>query len=416
MNLIKVCEDAKIASRDLSRLKSIEKDTILKACSKVLLDEKDIIINANKIDIKNAKENNIKDSLIDRLLLDEKRIESMSNGILQIANLDDPLDEYIDMKVLPNGLKVGKKRVAMGVIGIIYEARPNVTSDAFAMCFKASSSVILKGGKESLNSNKVIVDLFRKTIKNLGYNENMVILIEDTNRETTTKLMKMNKYIDLLIPRGGAGLIRAVVENSTIPVIETGVGNCHIFIDEYADKEKAIDIIINAKVQRPSVCNAMETLLIHKNIINHILPELVERLLDNNVEIRADKFILDMFDNKNILLATEEDWKQEFLDYILAIKCVENIDGAISHIQRYSTGHSEAIITENYSNYNKFVDEIDSAVVYVNASTRFTDGEQFGLGAEIGISTQKLHARGPMGIKEITSYKYIVLGNGNIRK
>ncbi len=304
----------------------------------------------------------------------------------------------------------------MGVIGIIYEARPNVTSDAFAMCFKASSSVILKGGKEALNSNKVIVGLFRKTIKNLGYNENMVILIEDTNRETTTKLMKMNEYIDLLIPRGGAGLIRAVVENSTIPVIETGVGNCHIFIDEYADKEKAIDIIINAKVQRPSVCNAMETLLIHKNIINHILPELVERLLDNNVEIRADKFILDMFDNKNILLATEEDWKQEFLDYILAIKCVENIDGAISHIQKYSTGHSEAIITENYSNYNKFVDEIDSAVVYVNASTRFTDGEQFGLGAEIGISTQKLHARGPMGIKEITSYKYIVLGDGNIRK
>ncbi|WP_317367720.1 glutamate-5-semialdehyde dehydrogenase [uncultured Tyzzerella sp.] len=416
MNLIKLCEDSKAASKDLCKLKSSEKNNILKACSNALLNGKETIIAANKIDIKNAKENNMKDSLIDRLLLDEKRIEDMANGILQIVSLDDPLDEYIDMKVLPNGLKVGKKRVAMGVIGIIYEARPNVTSDAFSMCFKASSSVILKGGKEALNSNKAIVDLFRTTIKKLGYNENMIILIEDTNRETTTKLMKMNQYIDLLIPRGGAGLIKAVVENSTIPVIETGVGNCHIFVDEYANKQKAIDIILNAKVQRPSVCNAMETLLIHKNIIDDILPELVEKLQNNNVEIRADKIILDSIGNKDILLATEDDWKQEFLDYILAIKCVENIDDAIMHIQKYSSGHSEAIITENYSNYNKFVDEIDSSVVYVNASTRFTDGEQFGLGAEIGISTQKLHARGPMGIKEITSYKYIVLGDGQIRE
>ena len=416
MNLIKLCEDSKAASKDLCKLKSSEKNNILKACSNALLNGKETIIAANKIDIKNAKENNMKDSLIDRLLLDEKRIEAMANGILQIVSLDDPLDEYIDMKVLPNGLKVGKKRVAMGVIGIIYEARPNVTSDAFSMCFKASSSVILKGGKEALNSNKAIVDLFRTTIKKLGYNENMIILIEDTNRETTTKLMKMNQYIDLLIPRGGAGLIKAVVENSTIPVIETGVGNCHIFVDEYANKQKAIDIILNAKVQRPSVCNAMETLLIHKNIIDDILPELVEKLQNNNVEIRADKIILDSIGNKDILLATEDDWKQEFLDYILAIKCVENIDDAIMHIQEYSSGHSEAIITENYSNYNKFVDEIDSSVVYVNASTRFTDGEQFGLGAEIGISTQKLHARGPMGIKEITSYKYIVLGDGQIRE
>ena len=415
MNLTKICESAKIASKDLAKLKSIKKNNILKACSNAILNEKDVIINANKIDIQNAKNNNIKESLIDRLLLDEKRIKAMANGILQIANLDDPLDEYIDMKVLPNGLKVAKKRVAMGVIGIIYEARPNVTSDAFAMCFKASSSVILKGGKEALNSNKAIVDLFRKTIKDLGYNENMLTLIEDTNRETTAKLMKMNQYIDLLIPIGGAGLINAVIENSTIPVIETGVGNCHIFIDEYANIEKAIDIVLNAKVQRPSVCNAMETLLIHKNIIKNILPELTEKLIENNVEIRADEIILNLLDNKNLKLATEDDWKEEFLDYILAIKCVDSIDEAIMHIQKYSTGHSEAIITENYSNYNKFVDEIDSAVVYVNASTRFTDGEQFGLGAEIGISTQKLHARGPMGIKEITSYKYIVLGDGQTR-
>ncbi len=416
MNIIEICENSKKSSKDLAKLKSFEKNNILKACSQVLLQQKSLIINANKLDIENAKKNNMKDSLIDRLLLDENRIKSMANGILQIADLDDPLDEYIDTKILPNGLKVAKKRVAIGLIGIIYEARPNVTSDAFAMCFKASSSVILKGGKEALNSNKAIVDLFRKTIKDLGYNENMVTLIEDTNRETTKKLMKMNKYIDLLIPRGGSGLIKAVIENSTIPVIETGVGNCHIFVDEFANIDKAINIILNAKIQRPSVCNSMETLLIHKNIVNLILPELIEKLLNNNVEIRGDETVLSIVNNKNITLATEQDWAEEFLDYILAIKCVENIQEAIEHIQKYSTGHSEAIITENYSNYNKFVDEIDSAVVYVNASTRFTDGEQFGFGAEIGISTQKLHARGPMGIKEITSYKYIILGDGQIRE
>ena len=415
MNFIEICKNSKVASKDLVKLKSSEKNNILIACSNTLLNEKDTIINANKLDIQKARENNIKESLIDRLLLDDKRIKAMANGILQVANLNDPLDEYIDMKVLPNGLKVGKKRVPMGVIGIIYEARPNVTSDAFAMCFKASSSVILKGGKEALNSNKAIVDLFRKTIKNLGYNENIVTLIEDTNRETTTNFMKMNNYVDLLIPRGSASLINAVIENSTIPVIETGVGNCHIFIDEFANIEKAIDIVLNAKVQRPSVCNALETLLIHKNIASNIFPQLVEKLL-NNVEIRGDKTVLSICQNKKVILATEDDWKEEFLDYILAIKCVDSIDEAINHIQTYSTGHSESIITENYSNYNKFVDEIDSAVVYVNASTRFTDGEQFGLGAEIGISTQKLHARGPMGIKEITSYKYIVLGDGQIRE
>ena len=413
MELIEICKNSKKASKDLAKLNSCEKNEILKACANTLLDNTQEIIKANTIDIENAKKNNIKESLIDRLLLDEKRIQAMANGIFQIANLEDPLDEYIEMKVLPNGLKVGKKRVAMGVIGIIYEARPNVTSDAFAMCFKASSSVILKGGKEAINSNKAIVDLFRKTIKNLGYNENIVMLIEDTNRETTTKFMKMNNYVDLLIPRGGAGLIKAVIENSTIPVIETGVGNCHIFIDEFANKDKAIDIVLNAKVQRPSVCNAMETLLVHTNIAKEILPKISEKLIENNVEIRGDSTVCKIC--KNAKMATEDDWKEEFLDYILAIKCVDSIEDAISHIQTYSTGHSEAIITENYTNYNKFVDEIDSAVVYVNASTRFTDGEQFGLGAEIGISTQKLHARGPMGIKEITSYKYIVLGNGQIR-
>ena len=416
MNLEEIGKRSKKACKDLANLRSEQKNNILKACSKALLDEKNNILLQNQLDIKNAKENNIKESLIDRLLLTEKRIEDMSAGILKIANLDDPLNEYIEMKTLDNGLKVCKKRVPMGVIGIIYEARPNVTSDAFSMCFKASSSIILKGGKEAINSNKAIVNLFRKTIKNLGYNEDMLILIEDISRETTKELMKMNKYIDLLIPRGGKGLIQAVVENSTIPVIETGVGNCHIFIDEYADENKAIDIILNAKVQRPSVCNAVETVIIHNNIIKSILPKLVEKLHLNNVVVKGDENVLNILNDKSILLADETDWCEEFLDYTLAIKSVNNIEESIKHIEKYSTGHSEAIITENYSNANKFVDKIDSAVVYVNSSTRFTDGEQFGFGAEIGISTQKLHARGPMGIKEITSYKYIVLGNGQTRK
>ncbi len=416
MELVKVCQKSKKASKDLAKLTSDEKNKILLACANALLKEKDTILRSNKIDIQNAKENNIKDSLIDRLLLDEKRIESMANSIFQIVNIDDPLDEYIDLKVLKNGLKVVKKRVPIGVIGIIYEARPNVTSDAFAMCFKASSSVILKGGKEALNSNKAIVEIFKKSIKSLGYNEDIVMLIESTDRETTKQFMKMNKYVDLLIPRGGANLIKTVIENSTIPVIETGVGNCHIFIDEYANEDKAIDIIINAKTQRPSVCNSLETLIIHNNIIKSILPKIIDKLISYNVDIRGDETVLKVANNKNVSLAKETDWTEEFLDYILAIKSVNTIDEAINHIQNYSTGHSEAIITENYSNADKFIDSIDSAVVYVNASTRFTDGEQFGLGAEIGISTQKLHARGPMGIKEITSYKYIVLGQGQIRK
>ncbi|WP_250277475.1 glutamate-5-semialdehyde dehydrogenase [[Clostridium] colinum] len=416
MELTKICERAKKASKDLAKLKSIEKNNILIACSNALLKEKENIIKANQIDLENAKKNNIKQSLLDRIMLNEQRIDNMAQGILQVANLNDPLDEYMDMKVLPNGLKIGKKRVAMGVICIIYEARPNVTSDAFAMCFKASSAVILKGGKEAINSNKAIVDIFKKAIKELGYNENMITLIESTDRETTTKLMKMNDYIDLLIPRGGANLIKAVIENSTIPVIETGVGNCHIFIDEYADENKAIDIVLNAKVQRPSVCNSLETLMIHKNIINSVLPKIIEKLKEYNVKIKGDEVVKNIARDEEIELATEEDWKEEFLDYILAIKCVNNITEAIKHIEKYSTGHSEAIITENYCNANKFVEEVDSAVTYVNASTRFTDGEQFGFGAEIGISTQKLHARGPMGIKEITSYKYIVFGDGQIRK
>ncbi|MDE6357783.1 MAG: glutamate-5-semialdehyde dehydrogenase, partial [Eubacteriales bacterium] len=374
------------------------------------------IIKANKEDIKISKENNIKEILIDRLILNDNRINDLCNAIKQIKELKDPIGEYISTETLSNGLKVCKKRVPIGVIGMIYEARPNVTVDGFSICIKSSNVVILKGGKEAINTNKVIVKYLRQSIKELGYDENFIQLIEDTNRETTMNMMKMNNYIDVLIPRGGAGLIKTVLENSTIPVIETGVGNCHIFIDETADFNKALKIVLNAKAQRPSVCNALETLLVHKNIANEILPILADELLKNGIEIRADEKAKKIILKEEIKLACEKDWEEEFLDYILAIKIVDNIEEAILHITKYSTGHSEAIITENYTNANKFTEEIDSAVVYVNSSTRFTDGGEFEFGAEIGISTQKLHCRGPMGLKEITSYKYIVFGDGQIRE
>lgn len=416
MDLSIIGENAKKASRNLAKLNTKEKNNVLEKCVECLLENKEEILKANEKDVKIAKENKLKDVLLDRLILDENRIYNLCNGIKKVKALKDPIGEYISIKTLENGLKVLKKRVPIGVIGLIYEARPNVTADAFSICFKASSSVILKGGKEAINTNKAIVKCIQNAIMELGYDKNFIQLIEDTNRETTISMMKMKDYIDVLIPRGGKGLINSVIENSTIPVIETGVGNCHIFIDETADIKKLLKIVLNAKVQRPSVCNALETLLIHKNIANEILPMLVDNLLKNNVEIRADEKARNIINKENIKPASEEDWEEEFLDYILAIKIVENIEEAIAHIQKYSTGHSEAIITEDYSNANKFTEEIDSAVVYVNSSTRFTDGEEFEFGAEIGISTQKIHSRGPMGIKEITSYKYVVLGEGQIRE
>lgn len=415
MNLELICKNAKEASKNIIKLNTKQKNEILSKCAENILKNKDIILKENEKDIKLAKENGIKSSLVDRLILNEDRLIDLYNSINQIMSLKDPIGEYISTNTLSNGLKVAKKRVPIGVIGMIYEARPNVTADAFAICFKASSVVILKGGKEAINTNKAIVNCFKQAISSLGYDENFVQIIEDTKRETTINMMKMKEYIDLLIPRGGAGLIKAVLENSTIPVIETGVGNCHIFVDKSANLEKATDIILNAKVQRPSVCNAMETLLVHKDIANLILPNLAKKLFDFNVEIRADEIAKNIINDNKVKLACENDWKDEFLDYILAIKVVENLDDAINHINNYSTGHSESIITENYTNANTFVEEIDCAVVYVNASTRFTDGGEFEFGAEIGISTQKLHARGPMGLNEITSYKYIVLGNGQIR-
>ena len=416
MELNFIGKNAKNAFKSITKLNFKEKNLILEKCIENILKNKNEIIKANEKDILNAKKNNIRESLIDRLILNDERINSICNSMEQIKNLKDPIGKYLEARVLENGLKVYKKTVPIGVIGMIYEARPNVTADAFSICFKASSVCILKGGKEAINTNKAIVNIFRNSISSLGYNEDFVQLIENTDRQTTLDMMKLNKYIDLLIPRGGAGLIKSVLENSTIPVIETGVGNCHIFIDETADLKKATEIVLNAKVQRPSVCNALETLLIHKNIAKEVLPLIANNLLNNNVEIRADEIAKNIINNDKIKLAKEEDWETEFLDYILAIKIVENLEDAISHISKYSTGHSECIITENYSNANKFTQEIDSAVVYVNASTRFTDGGEFELGAEIGISTQKLHARGPMGLSEIVSYKYIVLGDGQIRK
>jgi len=412
--LEEIGQKAKKASKEIAKLSSDDKNKILEISAEALLKNANTILEENKKDVAGAKANNIKNTLIDRLTLNNERIKSMADGLIQLSMLKDPIGEVIEMNTLNNGLIVGQKRVPMGVIGIIYEARPNVTSDAFGLCIKAGNSVILRGGKEAINSNIAIVNIFKKAIEDIGINPNIVQLIEDTSHETANKMMKLNDYIDILIPRGGAGLIKTVVQNSTVPVIETGVGNCHIFVDESADIDKAVNITLNAKVQRPGVCNAVETLLIHKNVSEKFIPVVCKALSEKNVEIRGDETVKSIF--KNAIAATEKDWATEFLDYIIAVKVVENIDDAINHIEKYSTGHSEAIITENYTNAQRFLNEVDSAAVYVNASTRFTDGNEFGFGAEIGISTQKLHARGPMGLKALTTTKFIIYGNGQIRK
>ncbi len=412
--LTEIGESAKIAKRALAKLTTDEKNNILLKAAEALKNNYAEILKANEIDLKNGEKNGLKPSIMDRLALSKDRIYAMADGLEQIAKLPDPIGEILNMKTLPNGLIVGQKRVPMGVIGIIYEARPNVTSDAFGLCLKAGSAVILRGGKEAINSNIATINVFKNAIKELNVDENIVQLVEDTSRESANEMMKMNGYIDVLIPRGGAGLIQAVVQNSTVPVIETGVGNCHIFVDESADINKAVNIIVNAKAQRPGVCNAAETMLVHKNIANEFLPISIRALREKNVEIRGDKAVKAIVND--VVDATDEDWATEYLDYILAVKIVDNIDDAIDHITKYSTGHSECIVSENYTNTQRFLQEIDSAAVYVNASTRFTDGNEFGFGAEIGISTQKLHARGPMGLKELTTTKYLIYGNGQIRK
>lgn len=404
---------AKAAATKLNILGQEEKNIGLEAIAKALLVMEETILKANEIDVTNAKNNGIKESLIDRLSLNHDRIVSMSEGLLQITSLEDPIGEVISMKNRPNGLTIGQKRVPLGVVGIIYESRPNVTADAFGLCFKTGNAVILRGGSDAIHSNKAIVTVIQNALVDVGLPGDSVILIEDTSREVATELMKLNQYIDVLIPRGGAGLIQSVVENSTIPVIETGTGNCHIYVDEYADLNMAVDIIINAKTQRYGVCNACESLVVHRSVAKEFVPIIVEALTKKNVEIRGDRESIEL--SNLIIEAADEDWGKEYLDAIISLKIVDSIEEAISHINKFSTKHSEAIITKDYCNSMKFLNEIDAAAVYVNASTRFTDGFEFGFGAEIGISTQKLHARGPMGLLALTTTKYIIFGNGQIR-
>ncbi|MEE1243415.1 MAG: glutamate-5-semialdehyde dehydrogenase [Frisingicoccus sp.] len=404
---------AKKAERELLKLNTTKKNECLQAVADRLVASTTEILEANAEDVRIAREKGMKESLIDRLALTENRIGAMAEGLISLIALEDPIGEVLEAKIRPNGLEIGKKRVPLGVIGIIYESRPNVTADAFGLCFKTSNAVILKGGSDAIHSNKAIVNVIRKALDAMGVTPDAIQLVEDTSRETAKKMMQMNQYLDVLIPRGGAGLIRTVVENSTVPVIETGTGNCHIYVDASADIDMAVNIIDNAKTQRTGVCNACESLVIHKDIADQVLPAVCERLFNKNVEIRGDEKCCRI--NSRIIPATEEDWGQEYLDYILSAKIVNSLDEAIDHINRYNTKHSEAIITKDYANARRFLEEIDAAAVYVNASTRFTDGFEFGFGAEIGISTQKLHARGPMGLKELTTTKYIIYGNGQIR-
>ena len=412
---------AKQASRQMNRMGTKQKNQILALAAQALVDEQEEILKANAMDIEAARKKNMPEPMVDRLVLSESRIAGMAEGLTQLIALEDPIGEIISSTLRPNGLEICKKRVPIGVIGIIYESRPNVTADAFGLCFKTNNTVILKGGSDAIHSNIAIVAAIRKALVNENLPEQAIALIEDTSRETAAAFMKMNEYVDVLIPRGGAGLIKAVVNQATIPVIETGTGNCHIFVDETADFDMAMDIILNAKTQRIGVCNACESLVIHEKIADTFLPELMKRLAEKNVEVHGDEKVMQIagegcMKRELLVPATEEDWGREYLDYKLSAKTVSSIDEAIAHINQYNTGHSEAIITNNYSNAEKFLNEIDAACVYVNASTRFTDGFEFGFGAEIGISTQKLHARGPMGLIALTSTKYIIYGNGQIRK
>ena len=411
--LIQMGKNAREAEKSLRSLSTAKKNEALAAVAQRLLEKADVLLKANEEDVANGRKNNMKESLVDRLMLTKERIEGMAEGLRQLVDLEDPIGEVLGMKKRPNGLLIGQKRVPLGVIGIIYEARPNVTADAFGLCFKTSNAVILKGGSDAIYSNQAIVDCIRETLKEHGVTEDAVQLIGDTSRETAAEFMKLDEYVDVLIPRGGAGLIHAVVSQSTIPVIETGTGNCHIYVDETADLSMAADIVMNAKTQRIGVCNACESLLVHNSVKDQFLPVLAQRLKEKNVEMRADEEALALM--PGAVPATEKDWGTEYLDYILSIKVVYSVDEAIEHINRYNTGHSEAIITNSYENAQKFLDEVDAAAVYVNASTRFTDGFEFGYGAEIGISTQKLHARGPMGLLALTTTKYIIYGNGQVR-
>ncbi len=413
MNLQEIGQKSKAAASYLGQLGVSRKNEALYAAAQAILDGEPEILTANQDDVIRAAASGMSPAMLDRLELTPARVQAMAEGLIQVAALEDPIGEVISMKQRPNGLMIGQKRVPLGVIGIIYEARPNVTADAFGLCFKAGNAVILKGGSDALESNKAIVGCIRRGLSRCKIEEDSLQLITDTSREAVRQLMRLNQYVDVLIPRGGAGLIRTVVENSTVPVIETGTGNCHIYVDETADFNMALDIIDNAKTQRIGVCNACESLVVHKKIARQFLPLLKKRLVEKQVEIRADREACELL--PGFVLATEEDWGQEYLDYVVSLKLVDSLDEAIAHINQYNTGHSEAIITSDYHAAQKFLNEIDAAAVYVNASTRFTDGAEFGFGAEIGISTQKLHARGPMGLKALTATKYIIYGNGQVR-
>lgn len=418
-----LCQEAKNASPSLQNLKTKSKNDLLLELGKNILANSKQVIDANKLDVDIAKNNGMKPSMIDRLVLDEARLKGMASDLKKLASLDDPIGKTNKMWINDAGLKIGERLVPLGVIAIIYESRPNVTIDAASLCLKTGNAVILKGGSDAIHSNRELVRIIKESLTQCNLSPSLVQFVDSTNREATAHLMKLNEYIDVIIPRGGASLINFVKNNSSVPIIETGTGNCHIYVDKSANLEDAIDIIENAKVQKPGACNAVETVLIHKDEVTNIATSLIARLIKNKVSIAGDEFInrivasnIDKFKDIDFSLADEDDWKTEYLDFKIAIKVVDSINEAISHINKYSTKHSEAIITENYSNSEKFLNEINSSSVYINASTRFTDGNMFGFGAEIGISTQMLHARGPMGLDALTSIKYVIYGNGQIRK
>ena len=411
--LIEKGKSAKEAAYRMASVSTDLKNKALLAMAEAMCRETEYLLKENTVDIENGRKNGMKAGLIDRLTLTDERIHAMAEGLRQVAALPDPVGEMVEQTRRPNGLRIGKVRVPIGVIGIIYEARPNVTADAAALCIKAGNAVILRGGKEAAYSNRAIMQVMQKAAYAAGLPEGCMHLVEDTTRESATALMRLNQYVDVIIPRGGAGLIQAVVENATVPAIETGTGNCHVYVDASADLEMAKQIVINAKTQRPSVCNAEEKLLVHQSVAETFLPGMIQALTEKGVEIIGDETVCAVY--PKAIPATEEDWAEEYLDLKIGIKVVASIEDAIAHINRYNSRHSEAIVTESYTNAQRFLDEVDAAAVYVNASTRFTDGFEFGFGAEIGISTQKIHARGPMGLRELTTSKYVIYGDGQIR-
>ncbi|MBC1401484.1 glutamate-5-semialdehyde dehydrogenase [Listeria booriae] len=412
--LVEMGKRAKVAALALSQAKTKQKNEALLALAERLVANTAVILAANEKDLAAAADNGVKDAMLDRLRLTAERVVDMAEGVKQVATLADPIGEVTHMWKNEADLTIGKQRVPLGVIGIIYESRPNVTVDAAVLCFKTGNATILRGGSEAFHSNIALVKIIRESLAASNFSADAVQILEDTSRETAQALMKLNAYLDVLIPRGSARLIQAVLENATVPVIETGTGNCHVYIDKEAQQEMATKIIVNAKASRPSVCNAAETLLIHEAVAPAFLPSIIAKLREENVEIRGDEQVAAVV--PDVIAATESDWETEFADYILAIKVVPSDDAAIAHINQYGTKHSEAIVTDNYFTSQKFLQQVDAAAVYVNASTRFTDGFEFGFGAEIGISTQKLHARGPMGLNELTSTKYIIYGEGQIRE